>query len=124
MRTPDDLRAMLERAWCLETRSKNCTGPWTPETPSIGQCVPTTLIVQDEFGGIILRTNASTAGAHYFNRLPGGNYIDLTRDQFPQGTIFEESREFPRWSMLHSPTAITLDIIGQYALLKRRVGLP
>jgi Domain of unknown function (DUF4338) len=49
--------------------------------PAWGQCAVTALIVQDAFGGELLR---STIGgiAHYWNRLDDGSEIDLTRIQF------------------------------------------
>ncbi len=123
IRTTIELRHKLERAWCMETRSKRCTGLWTPDRPSMGQCVPTALIVQDLFGGVILRTDASTASEHYFNRLPDGREVDLTRDQFPDETVFLRPWEFPRWSMLDSQAAIEAGIREQYELLQRRLGL-
>lgn len=124
IRTTKELRIKLERAWCMETRSVSCHNTWDPGLPSVGQCVPTALIVQDVFGGVILRTNACTAFAHYFNRLSDGTEVDLTRDQFPTETTFAAPWEFSRWSMLHSPGAVAAGIIRQYALLCRLLGVP
>jgi hypothetical protein len=90
----------------------------------MGQCVPTSLIVQDLFGGIILRTNADGKHPHYFNRLAGGTEVDLTRDQFLPNTVFEPPWEFRRQNMLHSSGAIEAGIIGQYTHLCRLLGLP
>lgn len=54
---------------------------WTPENPAWGQCAVTALLVQDLLGGDLLRT--TNAGiSHYWNRLPDGVELDLTRGQF------------------------------------------
>ncbi len=101
----------------------------------MGQCVPTALVVQDLFGGIVLRTNVvkdqlyyrkygGKTFAHYFNRLTDGKEVDLTRDQFLPETTFETPWEFSRWSMLHSAGAIECGIIEQYTHLCRLLGLP
>lgn len=74
-----DLERALREAWRSQT-SSDPTG-WRPSNPAWGQCAVTALIVQDELGGQLLR--ASTAnGSHYWNRLPDGTEIDLTREQF------------------------------------------
>ena len=72
-----------------------------------GQCAATALVVLDYLGGELLRTVAttptvdtsSTDGAvteaaitsHYFNRLPDGTLLDLTRCQFPRTTTFTDA---------------------------------
>ena len=61
---------------------------WTPDNPLWGHCAVVALIVQDYFGGDLLR--ASLKGtpwfpqnvSHYWNRLPDGTKVDLTEDQF------------------------------------------
>jgi hypothetical protein len=41
----------------------------------------TALVIQDELGGDLLRVVVGDT-THYFNRLPGGEEVDLTREQF------------------------------------------
>lgn len=72
------LRKQLELVWDAETS----LGGYTPEHPSVGQCVPTSLLVQELFGGELLRVINKDI-SHYFNRLPDGTEVVLTRDQFP-----------------------------------------
>lgn len=72
------LRAKLEKVWDAETSA----GGYSPETPSTGQCAVTSLILQDIFGGDLVRF-INMGISHYFNRLPDGSEVDLTRDQFP-----------------------------------------
>jgi hypothetical protein len=75
----EDLRRKLERAWSLETSAN--PEHWASERPSCGQCAVTALIIQDLFGGDLLRCKVEET-SHYWNRLPSRQEIDLTRDQF------------------------------------------
>lgn len=72
------LRALLEVAWCAETAK----GEWNPNCPSLNQCAITALVIQDYFGGDLLRCKMTNDDSHYWNRLPDGNEVDLTADQF------------------------------------------
>lgn len=116
------LKARLPKAWCLETTSLNCRDSWSRRKPSVGQCVPTALIVQDLFGGEIIKVAANTAGAHYYNRLPDGRILDLTKDQFRRGTRYNGYEVFTRWKLLDSPPAREAMIPRQYELLRKRLG--
>jgi hypothetical protein len=64
---------------------------WTETNRAKGQCAVTACVVQDYFGGDILNTVAtlpsSETVSHYFN-VVDGETIDLTREQFPEGTTF------------------------------------
>jgi hypothetical protein len=77
MRTP--LFESIRSAWTAETSAN--PGLWTWRKPSVGQCAVTALVVQDHLGGELLRALIDGI-SHYWNRLPGGAEIDLTRDQF------------------------------------------
>lgn len=73
------LRQRLELAWSADTAA---AGDYDPARPSAGQCAVTALVVADRYGGELLRT-LNCGASHYFNRLPDGSEVDLTRDQFP-----------------------------------------
>jgi hypothetical protein len=73
------LRERLHGAWTRETSVQ--PDDWTARTPSVGQCAVTALVVQDLLGGDLLRAVVD-GGSHYWNRLPNGEELDLTRDQF------------------------------------------
>lgn len=90
----------LRAAWTAGTSFS--PDRWLPETPSIGQCAVTALIVQDVFGGEILR-GASSEGSHYWNRLPSGLEVDLTADQFSSGSSFGAIEVRPRAYVLSFP---------------------
>ena len=63
------LRKILEKCW--------------PKNKSKGQCYITALVVQDFFGGQIVRWKGPDGlGSHYWNILPDGKQVDLTSDQY------------------------------------------
>src|SRR5262249_11613610 len=69
---------------------------WSADNPSHGQCAVTALIVQDYFGGALLRAPVNGT-AHYWNRLASGDEIDLTRQQFATATVpsgVQRTREY------------------------------
>ena len=87
----EQLHAFLKMAWRAETSADSEN--WSEENPAWGQCAVTALIVQDEWGGELLRTEALLPDgrkiSHYFNRV-AGVVVDFTRGQFPEGTKYEE----------------------------------
>lgn len=96
-----DLQKLLRKAWSKKT-SFDPEG-WTPENPAWGQCGVTALAFQDFFGGDILRelVTFSRSGkeqvvSHYWNILPEGQRIDLTREQFSPFTVSSISQPEPR----------------------------
>lgn len=65
---------------------------WTSENPALGQCVPSSLVVQDFFGGELERLATVRNGkreTHYRNILPDGEIVDISRDQYPDDQEFE-----------------------------------
>ena len=74
-----DLVVALRRAWAADTSTSSA---WCPENAALGQCAVTALIVQDLLGGDLIRSKVAQDVSHYWNRLPDGNELDLTRSQF------------------------------------------
>ena len=71
-------RAALDRSWSAETSV--CFSP--SAYPSYGQCAQTAIVIQETFGGEILRTTGwHGTGNHFYNRI-AGERVDLTADQF------------------------------------------
>lgn len=103
--TLSELEKILQKAWSKET--SYCPDEWDERKSSSGQCAISALIVNDYFGGEIVWAEALLPDgrkvSHYFN-LVDGKEVDLTRSQFPQGTIipkgvkknknFNSTREF------------------------------
>ena len=77
---PKELKKLLTLSWKKETCSKGLRNEWSEENPSLGQCAITALIVNDFFGGKIMRCMASS-GSHYYNMIDN-ELVDLTVEQF------------------------------------------
>lgn len=72
-------------------------GQWSSDNPLYGHCAVTTVLVQDFFDGVIQRGELPKDWqerlgfrSHYWNILPGGARVDLTRDQFPPDFPYED----------------------------------
>ncbi|WP_423724433.1 YunG family protein [Arthrobacter gengyunqii] len=83
-----ELELAFRQSWDLDT---TCLTPdalvgWDSKNPAYGQCGPTALVVQDLLGGDLLIADVTGGNekyeVHYWNRMPGGVEIDLTREQF------------------------------------------
>lgn len=103
-----DLAAALDEAWSSGTSTK-----WTPENPAKGQCSVTSLVVQELFGGEILKTQVP-GGRHFYNRI-GGERVDLTISQFVQSIAFDDT-------LSSRAEALADTSREQYFLLRRRLG--
>ena len=71
--------AAIRAGWTQET-SADPPG-WSAANPAWGQCAVTALLIQDAQGGDLLRAEVNGV-SHYWNRLPSGVEVDLTREQF------------------------------------------
>ncbi|OCK53759.1 hypothetical protein [Bradyrhizobium sp. LMTR 3] len=65
----------LRDAWSAETSSQ-----WRSDNPAAGQCSVTALVIQDELGGGILKTDVNGAW-HFYNQVDGRR-VDFTMSQF------------------------------------------
>jgi hypothetical protein len=74
------LQTALTKAWSRKT-SADPAG-WTEDNAALGQCAVTALIVQDYLGGGLRRGEVGSI-SHYWNILPFGEELDLTKHQFP-----------------------------------------
>jgi len=93
---PWDLLALdkaLRASWAADTCSPDDLerAPWRPDNPAWGHCDITALIVNDIFDGDLVlgevHLHGEQHGFHYWNRLPSGVDMDLTREQFRVGQI-------------------------------------
>lgn len=71
----DLIEQKLLKCWSLKTSSK-----YSKQNPYKGQCGVTALIINDWFGGKILKTKADDQW-HFYN-LVNGKRIDFTKNQF------------------------------------------
>ena len=108
-----NLRAILEQAWSRETSAD--PDHWSAQNPAWGQCAVTALIVQDLYGGSLLRTKVGPI-SHYWNLLPSGGEIDLTRGQFGSEDLTLSGEPRSREYVVSFP-----DTVQRYETLKARV---
>lgn len=80
---PNQISSLLLKSWSVETSSQ-----WLPENPARGQCNVTSLVVQDLFGGEILKTEVS-GGWHFYNCIDGQRY-DFTASQFSPPILYAD----------------------------------
>jgi hypothetical protein len=71
----DRIAAALSNSWSPKT-----SGQWLASNPARGQCNVTALLINELFGGEILKTPLAE-GDHFYNRIDGKR-IDLTESQF------------------------------------------
>lgn len=116
----EQLRAALACCWSAETSDN--PSRWSVDRSTLGQCAVTALVVQDIFGGDLLRCICEVPGAvhrvsHYANKLTDGRKIDLTLEQFPPGTMFSQGKIRTRQYVLSYPETMV-----RYGLLLTALG--
>jgi hypothetical protein len=112
----EEVKNILENAWCKETAHSSAWESYEQKPKSTGQCAVTTLVVNDYFGGEIIRGYATVYKiSHYWNRINGVD-VDFTRDQFDPNVQFDDVQTRTR-EYLES----NADTMNRYHLLKERV---
>lgn len=112
----DGLHERLLEVWSSETTA-DPAGYATPgATKSYGQCAVTALVIQNRLGGELMRTTADGV-SHYFNLLPDGTTVDLTRDQFPVTTRYTKAEVRTRDYVTSHP-----ETVRRYHLLERSLS--
>ena len=94
-----ELKQLLYESWEEKTCSPGLRKDWNKDNPSLGQCAITALIVNDLYGGKIMRCMASS-GSHYYN-LVDSELVDLTVEQFlGEIPLYENGEERTREYLL------------------------
>jgi hypothetical protein len=99
--TLTEIEAAVRAAWCRETCDESDLADWSPDNPARGQCGATALTLHDLLGGDllfaeVLLPDGSRQGFHWWNRLPDGSEVDLTREQFAPHEVVQEPRVVER----------------------------
>lgn len=87
-----DITRALKNSWSSETSYDGEN--YDDTNPPRGQCVVSSLVVQDYLGGDLVRVAVSGGSInekHYFNRLDDGTIIDVTRSQYLQPVTMTDS---------------------------------
>lgn len=112
--TLEILAKALKKSWSRDTCYPKLRDKWSPNKPEIGQCFVTALIINDYFGGLIAYDKELN---HYFNILPNGEIIDLTKSQFDNA----EPKIDRRFTRERIDKRITKNSLERYKILKKRV---
>ena len=88
-RTPprQELLKAFHQAWCA--MSSASPRQWSPENAAWGQCAVTALVVQDYWGGQLMR-GQMPGDSHYWNKLGNGQEEDFTLCQFTHRPAFSD----------------------------------
>lgn len=113
-----DLEKAVRISWIKETCYPPMASQWSSETPELGQCAVTSFVVQDYFGGEILFCRHNN---HYWNRLPNGEEVDITRNQFKAGTVVCVDEIRSRQNVIEEDRKCNARTEERYLILKSRV---
>ncbi len=109
----------LRESWGPDTCAPEDIADWTPDNPARGQCATTALVLHDFFGGSLVMGEVIVDGErvdfHWWNRLPDGEQVDITLEQFGAHEHVVGAMEVRR------PTG-TIRHQQQYELLSSRVS--
>lgn len=110
-----NLSFALLNSWGADTAS----GDWREDIPSLNQCAVTALVVQDFFGGSLLRSALDGGGSHYWNSTLYLGEVDLTFQQFAliKQNLVGETIVRDREYVLSFP-----DTKNRYEILKNRIS--
>ena len=115
--TLHELERAVRSAWGPDTCAPEDLPDWSPTNPARGQCGVTALVLHDLLGGDLLRGEVRVDGRrvdfHWWNLLPGGVEIDLTREQFGSHEVVGLGVVIVRGPLKR--------MSGQYELLRDRV---
>lgn len=115
-----DIERAVRSSWGEDTYPPDARSPWDPENPARGQCGVVAAVLNDILGGDLVRGEVHVDGErvdyHFWNRLPGGLEIDLTREQFSQAEFITEGVVITR-----PPNSDVKRLRTEYERLRRRV---
>lgn len=119
----DSLVKALQKSWSRETSYS--PDSWTSDNPALGQCAVSALVANDYLGGEIIWSDAVLPSgekiSHYFN-LINGQEIDLTRSQFPEGTVIPQGQAKTKDFATTRDFMLSNEITkNRYEILKNRV---
>ncbi|WP_229071040.1 hypothetical protein [Actinoplanes sp. DH11] len=120
--TLSEIETAVRAGWAADTCSPDDVerAAWEPGNPAWGHCDITALLLNDLLGGDLVlgevHLDGERHGFHWWNRLPGGLEIDLTREQFRRGQTITAARVVER------PPGRPRRRAEEYELLRSRVA--
>ncbi|MFD7977035.1 hypothetical protein [Streptomyces sp. NPDC059071] len=115
-----DIDAALRASWAADICSPDDQDEWRADNPAWGHCDITALVVNDLLGGDLVvgevYRDGAQRGYHWWNRLPSGIELDLTREQFRDGQVVTAAR------LVERPPGPLPRRWEEYLLLRERVA--
>lgn len=122
--TIQELTAALHASWGADTCFD--ASEWSTDNPARGQCVVSSLIVQDYIGGELLRYEVGNNGqpeTHYCNQLPDGTILDTTGSQYRTPvTLRIKPIDLKGHTNVRAKRLADDETCQRYELLKQRVA--
>lgn len=123
MITLDALAEALRQSWSADTAY--AASGWSGENPARGQCVVSSLVVQDYLGGDLVRYAVSGDGfeeTHYVNQLADGTILDTTAAQYRVPVMLQQKPiDLGSYGTAREKRLADADTARRYALLRSRV---
>jgi len=110
----------IRESWSQDTAGSRYAATWSTTNPALGQCTVSALLIQDFFGGELVRMTVIDEGVehhHTMNRLPGGILLDATA-----GGLGPLAMYAPRLPETREETLDYQSTRDRYLLLKERVS--
>lgn len=83
--TLKDLKEALEHSWSADTAFNRKR--WSAENPAKDHCWASSMLVKKYFGGEMKVAILEDENSHWWNVLPDGTEVDLTKSQFPKDFV-------------------------------------
>jgi len=119
MSSEEPIKEIFKKGWDKDTCYPALRKKWRNSSPEVGQCAITALIVHDIYGGEIAYNKIKN---HFWNKLPSGKFVDLTKGQFSNPGNLKPDLFIERSEILNSKAAKLFETKNRYNLLKRRVA--
>jgi hypothetical protein len=114
----ESIERAIRKSWAADTCYPVQKKEWNKRKPERGQCAVTALILHEFFGGEIVFNKRRD---HFWNILPDGQEVDLTRKQFNEPVRLKVDAHCNREELLYSSTAVRQKTAKRYQLLLHRV---
>lgn len=117
--TLNEVEGAFRRSWGRDTCDEHDLPQWRADNRARGQCGVTALVLRELVGGDLVFGDVLSAGVriggHWWNRLPGGLDVDLTREQFHPHEVVTDGE------IVAVPPGPPVRCREQYELLRARV---
>lgn len=122
--TLEQLIRALQSSWVADTAFDE--NDWSKDNPARGQCVVSSLVVQDYFGGELVRYRVTTDALdemHYCNKLEDGTILDTTGSQYQMPvTMTVLPVDLKDFASIREKRLADADTKKRYEILKARVA--